>query len=345
MYLFDMPSEIDLARERLKNIYKTDQRPWFVAYSGGKDSTLLLQLICEVDEQEGKKKKIFVSFNDTCLEIEDKLERIKRDFVRIERACGFTTILIRRSTKRSLFSLICAEGYPAPQINMRYCTSELKTKPSLKKERELADQYDGLIIITGVRRQESTKRNKRLTDLGAPDALKSIRKKKPIDEFAPIANVKVCELWGYLKSLKTFAWGGTLKELQQLYDSEDSSLRDGCWACTVCSEKSFKDKNTTEAQDKVRRFLREISQDVTARTPRTERQLAAYARGQAAGRFTLEARKRILEFILNVQRESRERIISDEEVEYIREYLQTKAPYEFQLTMAIDRNEQDENSV
>ena len=329
MYLFNMSSEIDLARERLRKLYKTDPRPWFATYSGGKDSTLLLQLICEVDEQEGKKKKIFVSFNDTCMEIGDKLERIKRDFERIERVCGFTTVLIRRPTKRSLLSLICGEGYPAPSFNMRYCTQELKVKPSLKKERELADQCDGLIIITGVRKQESVKRNKRLTDAGAPDALTRMRVKRKIDSFAPIANVKVCELWEYLKALKTFAWGGTLKELQELYDSEDSSLRDGCWVCTVCSEKTFNRKQTTDAQDKVRRFLREISQDVTARTPRSERQLAAYARGQAAGRFTFEARKRILEFILNVQRESRERLISDEGVECIREYLQTKAPYEF----------------
>ena len=258
------------------------------------------------------------------MEIGDKLKRIKRDFERIERVCNFTPVLIRRPTKRSFWSLIVGEGYPAPRFNMRYCTQELKVKPSLKKERELADQCDGLIIITGVRKEESARRNKRLTDLKAPDALKSMRKKKPIDEFAPIANVKVCELWEYLKALKTFAWGGTIKELQQLYDSEDSSLRDGCWCCTFCSEKTFNRKQTTDAQDKVRLFLRAMSEDTTQRCLLcSQRQIEAYERGQAAGRFTLEARKRILDFILEVQRESGETLISTEEIEYIREYWNT----------------------
>lgn len=330
MYLFDTPNEVNLARERLACLYESDPRPWYVAYSGGKYSTLLLQLVAEVSAQAGNRKTIYVSFSDTCLESGDKLKRIKRDFERIEANLGFNTVINRRSVDRSLWSLICGKGYPAPSHNLRFCTIELKEKPALKNEYELADRHGGLILITGVRKQESARRNKRLTANEAPDALAVQRVKRKIDAFAPIANVKTCELWQYLKSIHKFAWGGEIEELKELYDSEETSQRNGCWCCTVCSEKTFNDKDTTEAKDKVRRFLRRINNDPAKRCVlNTPRQVEKYKRGQAAGNFTLEARNEILDFILAVQHESGERLISDEEVEYIREYWQTKAPYEF----------------
>ena len=41
-----MKSNIDEARDLIDKLYSTDNRPWTVGYSGGKDSTLVLQLIC-----------------------------------------------------------------------------------------------------------------------------------------------------------------------------------------------------------------------------------------------------------------------------------------------------------
>ena len=43
-----MNKTIENTRKYLKNLFKNDKRAWVVAYSGGKDSTLVLQLVVEL---------------------------------------------------------------------------------------------------------------------------------------------------------------------------------------------------------------------------------------------------------------------------------------------------------
>lgn len=40
--------EFDAIIEEMRLVYKHDQRPWMLGYSGGKDSTLLCQLVFEM---------------------------------------------------------------------------------------------------------------------------------------------------------------------------------------------------------------------------------------------------------------------------------------------------------
>jgi DNA sulfur modification protein DndC len=57
-------------QESLRAHYFADQRPWVVAYSGGKDSTLVLQLVYELLVELGPtaRKPIFVVASDTRVE-------------------------------------------------------------------------------------------------------------------------------------------------------------------------------------------------------------------------------------------------------------------------------------
>ena len=44
-------------------VYRHDQRPWMIGFSGGKDSTLLCQLVFEMLERlpkEERKKKVYI---------------------------------------------------------------------------------------------------------------------------------------------------------------------------------------------------------------------------------------------------------------------------------------------
>ncbi len=63
-------SNLSQSRQYLKTLYQQDNRPWVVAFSGGKDSTLVLQLICEMLLELGEQanKKIFVISSDTRVE-------------------------------------------------------------------------------------------------------------------------------------------------------------------------------------------------------------------------------------------------------------------------------------
>ena len=58
--------------EHVKMLYKCDQIPWVIGYSGGKDSTAILQLIWyalqELKEEGECKKKVHVISTDTLVE-------------------------------------------------------------------------------------------------------------------------------------------------------------------------------------------------------------------------------------------------------------------------------------
>ena len=52
-------------------VYLHDQRPWMIGYSGGKDSTLLCQLVLEMLQSlkpEQRTKKVYIVTSDTMVE-------------------------------------------------------------------------------------------------------------------------------------------------------------------------------------------------------------------------------------------------------------------------------------
>ena len=80
------PDHVVETREFLRKDYFADRRPWVVAYSGGKDSTLVLQLVYELIQELGSKasKPIHVVASDTRVEapniehyLADRLSRIE----------------------------------------------------------------------------------------------------------------------------------------------------------------------------------------------------------------------------------------------------------------------------
>lgn len=281
-------TSIDYARRLINDLYTVNNFPWVVAYSGGKDSTLTLQLACEVSAEHNFQKPIIVQFNDTGVELNNKIERIKSVFNRLPAPIESRII----KPKFGLLTYIVGAGYPCPQPIFRYCTTELKIDPSDMFLKEISAIYGGAVVLQGVRKEESTKRRKYLIEEGAPERLKTKFQSYKIFYFRPIANVTTAELWQYLKKIENFYWDETIDELAQLYPDETTAQRDGCWICTVASEKSFNTKETTESQDRIRQYLRVINNDpcrrCLVRTPEQKRRLSE---GIAAGRFTLEARK------------------------------------------------------
>ena len=57
--------------EQMALVYKHDSRPWMIGFSGGKDSTLLCQLVFEMLEElpeHMRWKKVYVVTSDTLVE-------------------------------------------------------------------------------------------------------------------------------------------------------------------------------------------------------------------------------------------------------------------------------------
>ena len=67
---FDEFSLEDLISE-IKYVYQSDNRPWIIGYSGGKDSTTVVELVYEMLQslsKEERTKNVYIVSSDTLIE-------------------------------------------------------------------------------------------------------------------------------------------------------------------------------------------------------------------------------------------------------------------------------------
>lgn len=66
-----MFEEFAVIKKEMELVYLHDRRPWMIGYSGGKDSTLLCQLVFEMLEGLPEKKRwkpVYIVTSDTMVE-------------------------------------------------------------------------------------------------------------------------------------------------------------------------------------------------------------------------------------------------------------------------------------
>jgi len=74
-------TELKSKIKEIQDLYLIDDKPWIIGYSGGKDSTCVLQLIYVAIKNlsiEKRHKKIWVICGDTLVEIPTVVERIDK---------------------------------------------------------------------------------------------------------------------------------------------------------------------------------------------------------------------------------------------------------------------------
>lgn len=108
-------------RNQLSALYFADQRPWVIAYSGGKDSTAVLQLVYELVEHlrtSGRKieKPIFVISSDTRVESPNVARYVTDCLERIENAArkagvAIYTRLVAPNADESFWGKLIGLGY------------------------------------------------------------------------------------------------------------------------------------------------------------------------------------------------------------------------------------------
>ena len=316
-------NQIDRAREIIRQTWEADSRPFYVCFSGGKDSTLLLQLVLEVRDASEKEKKVYAGFANTGYEMNGKTAQINKLRPQLK-AVGVDFVEVKPPAEKKILVRIIGDGYPSPDWRVRYCTGENKERPQLEQEKELAQRYGGLLVLQGTRKEESANRARTLTREGAPLAKTFIHKRLNIEKFPPLSDVPTSELWEYLRKLATFKWGGTCDELERGFYAENKlRQRDGCWICTVARENPTRLKYCTDGQNIFRQYLRPIREDSTRRclllTDKHRKHLEMNReKGHASGRFTLTARREILDKLREAEKLDGVRYISDEELEIIR---------------------------
>ncbi|KAA6338056.1 hypothetical protein EZS27_013916 [termite gut metagenome] len=333
-----MSKHISHIISELKDQYLIDDslRPWIIGFSGGKDSTALLQLVWLAVKQippDERHREIYVVCNDTLVEnpiiqkyVDDVLIKIEQSAVE-----QGLPIKIQKTIPRledSFWVNVIGRGYPVPNNTFRWCTDKMKIKPTSRFIIEQVVENGEAIILIGTRSSESATRAKSIKK-------HEIRGKRLTKHphhtntfvYSPIKDLMLEEVWYIINSM-TSPWGADNSKLFQIYfdasaddyecptmvtDKSHSSCgqsRFGCWTCTVVKE----DKSLTAQVNKGQAWLKPLldlrsnmfdDRNISENREPTRRngQSAVTEEGHNQGNYTIAYRAKLLEQTLIAQRE------------------------------------------
>lgn len=256
-------SIITLTKEQIKLAYKEDERPWVVGYSGGKDSTVVVQLVFEALSEMNQidlTKKVYVISSDTLIETPLIINSINKTLSLIQKAAfqkglPIETHKVKPEPKNSFWVNLIGRGYPSPNQTFRWCTDRLKIEPANSFIMNKVSTFGEVIMVLGVREDESASRGNSIRE-HTIDGQRFMRHSTLTNAFvyAPIRSFTLDDVWHYLLNNPS-PWGDDNFELHRLYQDSnsgecplvvDKSIKDsagscgnsrfGCWACTVVSE-------------------------------------------------------------------------------------------------------------
>src|SRR4051812_45514075 len=147
----------------IRTLYREDNVPWIVGYSGGKDSTAVLALVWLALEglTPGERHKAgHVIFTDTLVEKPlvsawgDQSHTVMQRFAR-DRAIPVEPHKLTPEAKDSFWVNLIGKGYPAPRHKFRWCTERMKIKPSNKFIMDLTRRSGAALLLLGARKAES----------------------------------------------------------------------------------------------------------------------------------------------------------------------------------------------
>lgn len=332
------------ALEQLSALYRADSRPWVVGYSGGKDSTALLQLVFQnllaLPEIE-RAKPVHVVTNDTLVEIPNVVGMVSESLLKIESAAKrlhlpLTVGQTRPELEHTFFVNIIGRGYPSPTNRFRWCTERMKINPTSRYIRELVQSNGEVIILLGARKAESTTRAQALANRQIVGT--SLRNHSTLPRClvsTPIEDWTTQEVWAYLFQTPS-PWGGDNRALFKLYNQADGgecplvvddttpscgNSRFGCWTCTVVETDKAMRGFIDSGDDKLEPMLEFRDWLKAARERREWRErtrkngsTTLKDGGDAWGPFTMDARRAILLKLLETEKATGFKLISVDEL-------------------------------
>lgn len=336
-------------------VYKHDNRPWLIGYSGGKDSSLLVSLVVETVSRispHERTKKIFIVTSDTGVE-NPVVKRYmhyssnKINEFSLKNNANIQADIIYPDVSQSFWSLVIGLGYPTPEPpGFRWCTERLKILPMNRYTNEIIDKYGEVVLLLGVRKAESLTRKRSITSREIEGKLLIPHNDIPkAYVYNPLTEIPNELVWEYLlKDNGISAWGIDMKYLFSLYQGEamgeeqsvigqidkdkipvTGNSRFGCWCCTIVkidkSLQRFIDNGSTELIPlrEFRNWLVSIRQDPEFRdNKRRNGKVYQKANGEYGfGPFKMSARQEILRRLLTLQRDTGFELITNDELKMI----------------------------
>lgn len=240
-------------------LYEADEIPWVIGYSGGKDSTAVLQLVwlaLECLPEEKRTKLVYVISTDTLVEnpivslwVAKSLQTMGD--VAKRKGLPITPHKLTPELENTFWVNMIGRGYPAPRPKFRWCTERLKIKPSTKFINEVVQSYGEAILVLGSRKAESVARTRvmeRFEQERVRDRLSPNGNLPNSYVYTPIEDWNNDDVWLFLMQVRN-PWGYNNKDLLTMYQgaSEDGECplvvdtttpscgdsRFGCWVCTL----------------------------------------------------------------------------------------------------------------
>lgn len=248
--------------DEIKELYLADEIPWVIGYSGGKDSTAVLQLIWLAVaglEENRRRKIVHVISTDTLVEnpivaawVNQSLETMR------ESANGavmpFEPHRLTPDIADSFWVNLIGKGYPAPRPKFRWCTERLKINPSNAFITNVVRESGEVILVLGTRKAESAVRAR---NMEKHERLRTRERLSPNASlpnclvFTPVEDWTNDDVWLFLMQTGN-PWGYNNKDLLTMYqgaspdgecplvvDTTTPSCGDsrfGCWVCTMVDQ-------------------------------------------------------------------------------------------------------------
>ena len=258
----DLVEDVDNLTQEIQELYLQDEVPFVVGWSGGKDSSCVLQLIWNAIATlpvEKRTKTIHVITNDTLVENPIVTAWVNKCIEQMQVAAKQQQMPIQAhitspEVKNRFWVCLMGKGYPSPRNRFRWCTDRLKIKPADSFIREIIRTSGEIILALGTRKAESSKRAKNMEkhqQWRVRDRLNANPSRPNSLIYLPIEDWTTNEVWMYLMQWDN-PWGGNNNDLFAMYrgataDNEcpmvvDTSTpscgdsRFGCWVCTMVSK-------------------------------------------------------------------------------------------------------------
>lgn len=342
-------------KEEMRRVYLHDRRPWMIGYSGGKDSTLLCQLVFEMlAELPATKrwKKVYIVTSDTMVEnpiVKRYMHKMNKaiNYASEKKKLNIEAHMLYPETRNTFWSLVIGLGYPTPEApGFRWCTERLKINPSNAFTYNTIKKDGEIVILLGVRKAESASRSRSISSREIEGKLLTRHDQIPkAYVYSPLSEIKNENVWEYLLQGDGMSpWGTDNKYLYSLYQGENLGEEDsvvgqidkdkmkitgnsrfGCWICTMVKEdKSLKNFIDHGAEELIplrdfRNWLVELRSNPTARDYR-RRNGSVYLMSNGEygrGPFTMETRREILRRLLKLEVETGFELITIPELKMI----------------------------
>lgn len=243
----------------IQELYLCDRVPWVVGYSGGKDSSAVMQLVWLSLERlpaEKRTKTVHVISTDTLVEQPVVAAWVDASHARMRQAIDDAGLPIEvhklvPETEDSFWVNLIGRGYPTPRKKFRWCTERMKIRPSNQFIRNVVRQYGEAILVLGTRKAESQARAARMEKHEAGRIRERLSPNVSLPNslvYSPIEDWTNDDVWLFLMQYKN-PWGHTNKSLLGMYQGASAdgecplvvdtstpscgSSRFGCWVCTV----------------------------------------------------------------------------------------------------------------